>query len=207
MFPWESAFTGAEVTPTSADTGIYEQHISGDIAFAITQFWRLHRDVDWMQQNAFETLRGIAEFWVSRVEKLANGMYGILGVTGPDEYHVNIDNSVYTNVVAKMAIESALSIAAELNITSQIPSWSQWQSVAANMYIPFDFTKQIHLEYDGYAGQQIKQADVVLLGFPLGLAMAPQIRLNDLQYYAPRTDPYGLLFLSSITSRFSLLCV
>ncbi len=38
MFPWESAFTGEEVCPISAPTGQLEQHISGDIAFAVMQY-------------------------------------------------------------------------------------------------------------------------------------------------------------------------
>jgi len=32
MYPWESAFTGDEVTPIWAATGALEQHITGDIA-------------------------------------------------------------------------------------------------------------------------------------------------------------------------------
>jgi len=32
------------------------------------------------------------------------------------------------------------------------------------MYIPFDTALGVHPEFDGYKGQTIKQADVVLLG-------------------------------------------
>ncbi len=32
---------------------------------------------------------------------------------------------------------------------------------------------------------------MVLLGYPWDLAMPPQIRLNDLNYYEPLTDPNG----------------
>jgi hypothetical protein len=32
------------------------------------------------------------------------------------------------------------------------------------MKLPFDHNKLVYLEYDGYNGETIKQADVVLLG-------------------------------------------
>lgn len=68
---------------------------------------------------------------------------------------------------------------------------SQWETIAKGMKIPFDDEQQIHLEFDGYKGQKIKQADVVLLGYPLMYPMSPQVRLNDLVYYTPRTDGHG----------------
>ena len=61
--------------------------------------------------------------------------------------------------------------------------------IAENLEIPVDEAKGIHLEYDSYAGQKIKQADVVLLGFPLMYPMSTTMRRNDLVYYAARTDP------------------
>jgi trehalose/maltose hydrolase-like predicted phosphorylase len=36
------------VTPTWANTGEYEQHISGDIAFAAQQYWLLTRNLTWL---------------------------------------------------------------------------------------------------------------------------------------------------------------
>lgn len=37
MYPWESAFTGQETCPAWAGTGQREQHITGDVGFAIKQ--------------------------------------------------------------------------------------------------------------------------------------------------------------------------
>lgn len=48
MFPWESAVTGEEVCPESAPTGLLEQHISGDISFAYEQYWRITKDISWL---------------------------------------------------------------------------------------------------------------------------------------------------------------
>lgn len=56
---------------------------------------------------------------------------------------------------------------------------------------PFDESLQIHLEYDGYNGEIIKQADVILIGFPFNFPMDEQVRLNDIVYYTNRTDNSG----------------
>ncbi len=37
----------------------------------------------------------------------------------------------------------------------------------------------------------MKQADVVLLGYPLMLNMTAEVRANDATYYLAKTDPNG----------------
>eukprot|EP00823_Brevimastigomonas_motovehiculus_P004961 TRINITY_DN3407_c0_g1_i1.p1 TRINITY_DN3407_c0_g1~~TRINITY_DN3407_c0_g1_i1.p1 ORF type:complete len:240 (-),score=48.44 TRINITY_DN3407_c0_g1_i1:62-781(-) len=68
---------------------------------------------------------------------------------------------------------------------------SSYSDVSQHMYIPFDSVNQRHPEFDGYKGQTIKQADVILLGFPWHYDMPTQVRVNDLLYYEPRTDANG----------------
>ena len=59
----------------------------------------------------------------------------------------------------------------------------EWMRIPKLINIPFDNELQIHPEFDGYKGQTIKQADVVLLGFPLMYPMEKSVRYNDLMYY------------------------
>lgn len=40
-------------------------------------------------------------------------------------------------------------------------------------------------------GYPVKQADAVMLSYPLGLQMSPEIRRNDLEIYEPVTDVHG----------------
>lgn len=42
-----------------------------------------------------------------------------------------------------------------------------------------------------FLGEQVKQADAVLLGFPLLYPMDSEVRRNDLEIYEPITDPTG----------------
>lgn len=41
------------------------------------------------------------------------------------------------------------------------------------------------------AGRPVKQADTVMLSYPLGLTMTPEVRRNDLETYEAVTDPRG----------------
>jgi protein-glucosylgalactosylhydroxylysine glucosidase len=59
------------------------------------------------------------------------------------------------------------------------------------LHLPHDAKRRLNLEYEGYSGQQIKQADVVLVGFPLMWPISKKVRQNDLFYYENRTRSTG----------------
>lgn len=85
-----------------------------------------------------------------------------------------------------------MQFAVELADLLQHPAPKEWQEVAERINIPFDQESQYHPEFDGYnKGQPVKQADTVMLGYPLGLPMSPEVRRNDLEAYEPVTDPNG----------------
>lgn len=55
----------------------------------------------------------------------------------------------------------------------------------------FTFRLLTFLFSSRYHGEEIKQADVVLLPYPLLMDMPTQVHYNDLVYYEARTDPNG----------------
>ena len=61
-----------------------------------------------------EILLETARFWASRAQPEADGLHHIRGVIGPDEYHENIDDNAFTNVMARWNIRRALDVAAIL---------------------------------------------------------------------------------------------
>ena len=183
MFPWESALTGSEVCPGEIYSN-YEQHIIGDIAFAVKQLWMASGDQQWLEHQAFPLIRATAEFWAGRaVYNDSKKAYVIYNVMPPDEDAEVVNNSVYTNTIAKINLEFAYEV---------LPNASEsWKTIAQNMYVPFDVTNNYHPEYEGYNGIEVKQADVILLGFPLMVAMSLDVRRSDLNFYEPRTNPRG----------------
>jgi hypothetical protein len=200
MFPWESASTGIETCPTWAITGLLEQHITADIGVAVWQAWRAHRDLDWLRTVGFPLLEGIADFWASRVVRGGrsnrDGLSGngssselhIPFVIPPDEYAINVTDSVYTNAAAALSLRAAAAAGAILSARVD----PRWTETADGLVILYNRTLGIHPEFAGYAGQLIKQADVILLGFPLMVPGMPDgSRARDLVYYSNRTDPNG----------------
>lgn len=118
LYPWESADTGEETTPETVLgpagqpveilTGKMEHHISADIAYAVWQYWRATGDDDFFRDAGVEILVETARFWASRAVAEADGGRHIRHVIGPDEYHEDVDDNAFTNVMARWNIARAL---------------------------------------------------------------------------------------------------
>ncbi|KAL5008082.1 hypothetical protein ScPMuIL_013663 [Solemya velum] len=188
MYPWESAYTGLNVCP-STECAIYEQHITGDIAFAFKQYLMMTNDTSLMWGLGADLVISTADFWASRVEfNRSTNKYEINKVMPPDEYSSRVNNSVYTNTVARLNLELP---EYALGLIGQRPPRT-YKTIANNIYIPFNVSHNYHPEYDGYKeGMMVKQADVVLLGFPLTIPLSPQVRRNDLEIYEKVGDTGG----------------
>ena len=71
-YPWESAQTGVEVTPDCCpETRENQQHISGDISFALRSYIAMTQNFTWLQRPQPNNLPidmavNIAKFWESR---------------------------------------------------------------------------------------------------------------------------------------------
>jgi trehalose/maltose hydrolase-like predicted phosphorylase/beta-phosphoglucomutase-like phosphatase (HAD superfamily) len=118
LYAWESADTGEETTPDQVVgpdgalvdvlTGRFEQHISADIAYAVWQYWQITGDDEFFLMAGAEILLETARFWSSRAVAEADGRRHIRHVIGPDEYHEDVDDNAFTNVMARWNIERAL---------------------------------------------------------------------------------------------------
>ncbi|NWV99118.1 PGGHG glucosidase, partial [Machaerirhynchus nigripectus] len=188
-FPWESAATGREVCPEEI-YGAQEIHVTGDVLMAFEQYYCTTQDQKLFREDGgWELVEAVARYWCSRMEwSEEEQLYHIRGVMPPDEYHSRVDNSAYTNAVARRSLNFAADLARDL----LLPVPEEWEDRARKIKVPFDEERKYHPEYDGYSpGEPVKQADVVLLGFPLMHPMSAEVRRNDLEMYEPVTDPSG----------------
>lgn len=180
MFPWESALTGEEETPVWALSGTYEHHITADIAFAAWYYYLITQDKEWLKKQGWEILKNTADFWLSRVTE-NEGKYEIKNVVCADEWAENVDNNAYTNAVAKLNLLNAYKCAQILNYSIN----EQWKIVADNLVFS-KLENGVTREHDSYNGQNIKQADVNLLAYPLKLITDKKQIQKDLEYYEVR---------------------
>lgn len=186
MFPWESDDAGEESCPTWALTGAFEHHITADIAIAAWNYYCMNGDKRWLREEGFPLMEKAAEFWVSRVEKNKDGSYSIRNVVCADEYAEGVDDNAFTNGAAMRTLQDAAKAAAICGV--KVPAI--WKEIASKLRIP-KFEDGVTMEYEGYNGQIIKQADANLLVYPLNLITRPEEIRKDLEYYEDKIDKTG----------------
>ncbi|MGH3495954.1 MAG: glycosyl hydrolase family 65 protein [Nocardioidaceae bacterium] len=198
-FPWESALDGTEQIPPPVSVnseGLYEQHITSDIALAQWQYYLVTRDRHWLLTRGWPVLSGAARFWASRVVRGAHGSEHLRHVTGPDEENPDVTDEAYTNVAAATTLRHAASAA---RILGKGPH-AAWDRIANHLVLRYDSKLGIHPEFAGYQGQLVKQADVTMLQYPWRRPMAASVAQRDLNYYVQRTDPLGPSMSDAISS-------
>lgn len=119
MFPWQSAASGREETPTLhlnpasghwlPDHSRLQRHVNAAIAHNVVRYLDATEDEDFLSFYGAELMIEIARFWASiATYSHIHDRYEIRGVVGPDEYHEGypgadqpgLDNNAYTNVMA-----------------------------------------------------------------------------------------------------------
>ncbi|MFV8126927.1 discoidin domain-containing protein [Streptomyces syringium] len=197
FYPWNSGSKGDlarechSVDPPHCRTQI---HLQSDISLATWQYYLATGDIDWLRERGWPVLKGIAEFWAGRVHRNADGSYSIKDTAGPDEYSNGVDDAVFTNAGAVTALRHATRAARLLG--ERAPG--EWTAIADRIRIPYDARRKVFQQYDGYRGSKIKQADTVLLMYPLEWRMPEGAAARTLDYYAQRTDPDGPAMTDSV---------
>lgn len=176
QYPWESAGTGEEVTPTWVPdprdrtkliriwTGDIEIHISADIAFGIWKYWQTTGDDTFLLDRGAEVILETARFWSCRAEwNEERQCYEISDIIGPDEYHDHVDNNIYTNAFARWNLQAAIELknwlekehpAAWKKINRRVQlkpeELEKWKHVIDKIYMPFDAKTKLVEQFEGY---------------------------------------------------------
>lgn len=175
QFPWESAESGDEVTPTWALdssgrnlvriwTGDLAIHISAVIAHAVLAYWRMTGDDAFMAERGAQMVLESARFWVSRAEwNSEQARYEFSDVIGPDEYHEHVDNNVFTNHLAAWHLRAAAEIAEWLSRANPAratallgdearaaAALADFRRVADGIHLGFDARDGVIEQFSGY---------------------------------------------------------
>ncbi len=186
MFPWESAETGVEETPVWALSGAFEQHITGCVALAAYQYFAVTQDTLWLAEKGWKLIKESATFWASRVEKDDQGNYHIRNVVAADEWAENVDDNAFTNAIAKWNLKTANTVAEILHY----PINELWNEIA--QHISFQTLENgVTREHATYRGEDIKQADVNLLSYPLKEITDSITVRKNVEFYATRVPDVG----------------
>jgi hypothetical protein len=225
-FPWESASSGRDVTPTSARdrtgrvvpirTGLLEEHIVADVAWAAMMYVRWTGDAAFRGGPGRELLVETARYWASRVRFDRGGRAHIYGVIGPDEYHEPVDDSTFTNVMARWNLRAAAAAVQGRRSPVGRPERQRWLEIADALVDGYDPASGIYEEFAGFhrleniiirdiapkrpiaadlllgrdrvrGAQVLKQADVLMLHHMVREEVVPGSLEPNLRFYEPRT--------------------
>lgn len=177
MFAWESANTGDEVTPRWVPPpddrseelvriwcGDRELHINSDVAYAVSQYWQVTGDDQWMCDYGAELVLDTAVYWGSRVEwNPKQEYYEIREVIGTDEYHEHVSNNAFTNRIVQWHLEKALAVldwlrsqypdqASQLQQKLQITLERQarWRDIISHIWIPYQAETGLIEQFEGF---------------------------------------------------------
>ncbi len=224
-FPWESAREGVEVAPSEARdptgrvvairTGQREEHVVADVAWAAACY------LDWTGDEAFgateapRLFAATARYWASRVRLDGGRRAHIDCVIGPDEYHEEVADNAFTNVMARWNLRLASSHAPHASDVTDEEA-KRWLAIAGALVDGFDPATGVYEQFAGFRAleplviaeiaktrpiaadillghgcvaraQVLKQADVLMLHHMVPDAVAPGSLLPNLHFYEPRT--------------------
>lgn len=154
-----------------------EIHRNGAISHAIYKYMTHTNSTDYLAKGGLAVLVSIARYWQRRLSYSENKKaYVLLGVTGPNEYENNVNNNFYTLYLAKWCMEYAAKCVSTLSKTNpkafeevrneiSLGTTSEpvkWRKIAKNIYIPFDESRKIYLQQDGYLDKELIKASQLL---------------------------------------------
>lgn len=223
FYAWESQDGGKEacrsdnvidpVTKKPIRTYFAEKqiHISADIVYAIDQYIRWTGDESILDEGGREVIYQCALFYASRSKLLSDGLYHLLDVIGPDEYHEGVDDNAFTSYLAHHCMDLSSQYCPQFDL-------SLIQEVLERFYLPKMDERGLLEQFKGYFSledcsvstlearlrnpkdywggpngvatktQIIKQADVVALMVLLGDRFNQESKEANYQYYLKRTE-------------------
>ncbi|KAL7271364.1 alpha,alpha-trehalase ath1 [Rhizina undulata] len=194
VYPWTSSrFGNCTGTGPCVD---YEYHLNNDIALVQWHEFLTTGNFTWLKTQGWPIISAIADMWSTRVLKsnqsgedgLEYGMYVVHNMTDPDEYANHVDNGAFTNAGVKVIMGIAQQAAQLLGITPP----AKWADIENNMFIPYNSQAGLIPEFANMNGSvQIKQADVVLINYPLEFRLNESQALHDLDFYAKAQSADG----------------
>ncbi|WP_109472266.1 glycoside hydrolase family 65 protein [Ornithinimicrobium cavernae] len=157
LFPWRT-INGAEASAYFA-AGTAQYHINADVAHALVQYVNATGDRRFRLEEGLDILVETARMWADLGFWGTNGdaAFHIHGVTGPDEYTTVVDDNLFTNVMARANLVSAVEAVTELRASDPRDyaravqrlgltdgEVTAWQRAADGMFIPFDEALGVH---------------------------------------------------------------
>jgi trehalose/maltose hydrolase-like predicted phosphorylase len=159
----------------------YEYHLNYDISFNLFQQYNITNNKTWFDNGPRQVIESAANMTGNLLKyNETTKTFWLRNMTDPDEYANNVDNGAFT--IASAA--ELLRLANNLRFDQGLPINDTWQTQLQEIAFP-SAPSNITLEYQTMNNSvAVKQADVVLLTYPLdyGEDYSADDKLLDLDY-------------------------
>ena len=172
-----------------------EIHLSAWVALSVLDYRKATGDEEFYRKYGIDIIRGIAEAFYSRGAFEADGKFHFRNILGPDEalheiHHRYCDDNFLTNYAVAVIFRAAAKEGGSPDLIR----------AADKMFLSEAGSDGIIPEHYGYAGEPIKQADLILAFYPLGFNPGKEIMLKNMRYYRSKIMEYGPFMTASIES-------
>lgn len=197
LFPWTTGRYGnCTATGPCVD---YQYHLNHDIAFNILQLQNVTQNDTWFKNGPEDVVMAAAAMSAHLLQyDNKTQMYVIKNATDPDEYANHVNNPAFTLASSSQLLHTANMMLAAMGK----PINELWDKKADNTAFPRS-DANITLEYTGMNNSLVvKQADVVLISYPLGFEQnyTEKNSLTDLDYVRTPSLLFYLFSFLSLTN-------
>ena len=170
LFPWRTI--NGEEASSNFQQGTAQYHINADIAYAVTRYAHVEGSGRMLGEIGAEILVETARLWEDLGFYGADQKFHLHGVTGPDEYTTVVNDNTYTNLMARLNLNSAADAVRRLReerpkdytalvhaVRLQPREVESWERAAAAMHVPFDDDLRIHPQDETFLDREVWDLD------------------------------------------------
>jgi trehalose/maltose hydrolase-like predicted phosphorylase len=189
QFPWESSIVrGQEVTPPHGRLLGVEEHVNYSVALAFAGLYHATCDDQFLREQAWPVLRGVADWIATRVTETERG-FEITDSLGLAEGRpAPVDNDAYVNMAAEVTLREAIDAAHRLGYR-----FPRWNHLADRLFIPRgpDGVIVNHDRFTASEGGEAGNAPEALAGFfPTAYRTDEATMRKTIEFYLGRVDGY-----------------
>ena len=166
LFPWRTI--NGEEASAYYQAGTAQYHLNADIAYAIKRYIDATGDQDLLRDSAAAILVETARLWEDLGFYDDDGAFHLHSVTGPDEYTTVVNDNTFTNVMARLNLNFAVSVIDWLRVANPYQyrvlcedvgltydEVEAWHAAARAMHVPFNEKRGINPQDEHFLEREV----------------------------------------------------
>ncbi|MPZ72368.1 MAG: glycoside hydrolase family 65 protein [Nitriliruptorales bacterium] len=170
LFPWRTI--NGEEASAYYQAGTAQYHLDADIAYALKRYVDVTGDRALLYGIGVELLVETARLWVDLGFYDEDGKFHLFTVTGPDEYTTVVNDNAYTNLMARLNLNYAVSSLISLrnddperytvlceDLGLRSTEIEDWMRAARAMHVPYDERRGINPQDAQFLNREVWDFD------------------------------------------------